>query len=98
MFYPYTPIAHNIKAIAQVLIADIGTRVYHTEHRSFDTHAAELTSHAKLCTEVSTDIGAFMDDLKEQGQEEHVVILMLLDIGRRVSDSDDGTVQGSCCV
>ena len=58
--YPNTPIAQNMKAIAQVLSADLGTRVYHTEHRSFDTHAAELTSHAKLWTEVSTAIGAFI--------------------------------------
>ena len=77
--YPNTPIAQNMNAIAQVLSADFGTRVYHTEHRSFDTHAAELTSHAKLWTDVSTAIGAFMDDLQEQGKDEHVVILMFSD-------------------
>src|SRR5262245_66577349 len=67
--YPNTPIAQNMKAIAQVLSADLGTRVYHTEHRSFDTHAAELTSHAQLCTEVSTAIGGCMDHLTQQDQD-----------------------------
>jgi uncharacterized protein (DUF1501 family) len=93
--YPNTPIAQNMKAIAQVLSADIGTRVYHTEHRSFDTHAAELTSHAKLWTEVSTAIGAFMADLQEHGQEEHVVILLFSEFGRRIRDNGAGTDHGS---
>ena len=52
--YADTPIAQSLKSVAQVLSADFGTRIYHAEHRSFDTHAAELTSHAKLWTEVST--------------------------------------------
>ena len=93
--YPNTPIAQNMKAIAQVLSADLGTRVYHTEHRSFDTHAAELTSHAKLWTEVSTAIGAFMDDLKEHGKDENVVILMFSEFGRRIRDNGAGTDHGS---
>jgi len=81
-----------MKAIAQVLSADVGTRVYHTEHRSFDTHAAELTSHAKLWTEVSTAIGAFMDDMQAQGTDEHVVILMFSEFGRRIRDNGAGTI------
>jgi uncharacterized protein (DUF1501 family) len=93
--YPNTPIAQNMKAIAQVLSADLGTRVYHTEHRSFDTHAAELTSHAKLWTEVSTAIGAFMDDLQEQGKDEDVVLLMFSEFGRRIRDNGAGTDHGS---
>src|SRR4029450_6865369 len=37
--YPNTPIAQNMKSIAQVLSADLGTRVNHTEHRSSETQS-----------------------------------------------------------
>ena len=66
--YPNTPIAQNMKAIAQVLSADLGTRVYHTEHRSSSTHAAELTSHAKLWTGGLDRYRRLHGRLKEQGK------------------------------
>ena len=40
-------------------------------------------------------IGAFMDDVKEQGQEENVVILMFSEFGRRIRDNGAGTDHGS---
>lgn len=93
--YANTPIAQNMKSIAQVLCADLGTRVYHTVHQSFDTHASELTSHAKLWTDVSAAIGSFMADLQEHGKDEDVVILMFSEFGRRIRDNGAGTDHGS---
>jgi uncharacterized protein (DUF1501 family) len=93
--YADTPIAQNLKSIAQVLCADLGTRVYHTVHQSFDTHASELTSHAKLWTDVSAAIGSFMADLQEHGKDEDVVILMFSEFGRRIRDNGAGTDHGS---
>ncbi len=93
--YANTPIAQNLKSIAQVLCADLGTRVYHTVHQSFDTHASELTSHAKLWTDVSAAIGSFMADLQEHGKDEDVVILMFSEFGRRIRDNGAGTDHGS---
>ena len=54
------PVAQNLKSIAQVMSADLGTRIYYTQHGSFDTHAAQLESHAKLWTDVSNGLGDFM--------------------------------------
>ena len=93
--YADTPIAQNLKSIAQVLCADFGTRVYHTVHQSFDTHASELTSHAKLWTDVSAAIGSFMADLQEHGKDEDVVIFMFSEFGRRIRDNGAGTDHGS---
>ena len=93
--YADTPIAQNLKSIAQVLCADLGTRVYHTVHQSFDTHASELTSHAKLWTDVSAAIGSFMADLQEHGKDEDVVIFMFSEFGRRIRDNGAGTDHGS---
>jgi len=93
--YADTPIAQNLKSIAQVLCADFGTRVYHTVHQSFDTHASELTSHAKLWTDVSAAIGSFMADLQEHGKDEDVVVFMFSEFGRRIRDNGAGTDHGS---
>ena len=32
------PVAANLKAVAQVKFADLGTRIFYTAHGSFDTH------------------------------------------------------------
>jgi uncharacterized protein (DUF1501 family) len=81
--------------MAQVLCADLGTRIYYTQHGSFDTHSGELASHAKLWQEVSSAVGAFMDDLKEHGRADDVVLLIFSEFGRRIRDNGSGTDHGS---
>ena len=93
--YADNPIAQNMKSIAQVMFADVGSRVFYTQHGSFDTHANELASHAKLWSEVSTAVADFMDDLKEHGKDEDTVILMFSEFGRRIKDNGAGTDHGS---
>jgi len=93
--YADNPIAQNMKAIAQVMTADLGTRVYYTLHGSFDTHAGELSAHSKLWDDVSGAIGDFMDDLEEQGLADDTVVLMYSEFGRRIRDNGAGTDHGS---
>ena len=93
--YAANPIAQSLKSAAQVLCADLGTRVYYTQHGSFDTHAAELTSHGQLWNEVSGAVADFYDDLAEHGREDEVVILMFSEFGRRIQDNGSGTDHGS---
>ena len=93
--YADNPIAQNMKSIAQVMCADLGTRVYYTLHGSFDTHAGELVAHAKLWQDVSAAISDFMEDLKEHGREDDAVILIFSEFGRRIRDNGSGTDHGS---
>ena len=93
--YAANPIAQSMRSAAQVLFADLGTRVFYTQHGSFDTHSGELTSHAKLWQEVSGAIGDFYDDLKEHGREDEVVVLVFSEFGRRIKDNGSGTDHGS---
>ena len=93
--YADNPIAENMKNIAQVMFADVGTRVFYTQHGSFDTHANELAAHAKLWNEVSTAVADFMDDLKEHDRDKDTVILMFSEFGRRIRDNGAGTDHGS---
>ncbi len=93
--YADNPIAENMKNIAQVMFADVGTRVFYTQHGSFDTHANELSAHAKLWSDVSIAVADFMDDLKEHGKDKDTVILMFSEFGRRIRDNGAGTDHGS---
>ncbi len=93
--YADNPIAENMKNIAQVMFADVGTRIFYTQHGSFDTHANELASHAKLWNEVSSAVADFMDDLKEHGKDKDTVVLMFSEFGRRIRDNGAGTDHGS---
>ena len=93
--YADTPIARSMKGIAQVMTADLGTRIYYAQNGSFDTHAAELETHAKLWTDTSTALGDFMDDMKEHEMEDDVLILVFSEFGRRIRDNSAGTDHGS---
>ena len=93
--YPDTPVAQNLKSMAQVMCADLGTRIYYTQHASFDTHSGELATHAKLWQEVSGAVGAFMDDLQEHGRADDAVVLIFSEFGRRIRDNGSGTDHGS---
>ena len=93
----YAPdvLAQNLKSIAQVLFADFGTRIYYTTHGSYDTHAGEVPIHNMLWNQVSRSVGDFMDDLKEHGREDDVVILIFTEFGRRIKDNGSVSDHGS---
>ena len=93
--YPNTTIGANLKGIAQVKFAGLGTRVFYTSHGSFDTHAAELPTHALLWTEISEAVAAFFADLSEHDEAEDVIMLVWSEFGRRVRDNGAGTDHGA---
>jgi len=93
--YADNPIAQSLKSVAQVMFADLGTRIYYTQHGPFDTHGAQVECQAKLWQEVSTAIADFTDDLREHGREEQPMILVFTEFGRRIRDNGSGTDHGS---
>lgn len=93
--YASNSIAQSMKSIAQVMFADLGTRIYYTQHGGFDTHQGELITHSNLWKEVSGAVGDFMDDLKEHDREDEVIILIFSEFGRRIKDNGSGTDHGS---
>ena len=93
--YAADPMGQSLKGVAQVMFADLGTRIFYTQHGSFDTHSGELKTHAQLWDEVAGGIGDFMDDLKEHGRDDDVAILVFSEFGRRIKDNGSGTDHGS---
>ena len=93
--YADNPIAQSMKSVAQVMFADLGTRVYYTQHGSFDTHSGELATHATLWSDVAGAVGDFMDDVKEHDREDEVVLFLFSEFGRRIKDNGSGSDHGS---
>jgi uncharacterized protein (DUF1501 family) len=93
--YPNSPIARHLRDIAQVYLADMGTRIFYTQHGSFDTHAGEMAGHPVLWKDVSEAISAFFQDLQEHGTGENVVMYLFSEFGRRVHDNGSGTDHGA---
>ncbi len=86
-----------VKSIAQVHLAEFGTRILYTglNPGAFDTHANQNTAFPKLWGEVTNAVSDLYADLKEHHANEEVVILMFTEFGRRVQDNGSGTDHGS---
>ena len=93
--YPDTSIAQKLKGIAQIHLANLGTRIFYCDHGGFDTHSNQLISHAFLWTDVSTAIDNFFADLREHNASDNVVMLLFSEFGRRVKDNGSGTDHGA---
>ena len=93
--YADTAIGRNLQGIAKVLLADLGTRVFYTQHGGYDTHANEGPTHPKLWTEFSQAITDFYADLKEHDAADQVLMFVFTEFGRRVKDNGSGTDHGS---
>ncbi len=93
--YADSPIGQSLRNVARVMCADLGTRVYYSQHGSFDTHSNELQAHAKLWNDVSTAISDFTTDLEEHGLADDTLVLVFSEFGRRIRDNGTGTDHGS---
>jgi len=93
--YANSAIGRNLQGIAKVLLADLGTRIFYTQHGGFDTHANQGPTHPKLWQEVSQAVVDFYADLAEHGATENVLIFLFTEFGRRVRDNGSGTDHGS---
>ncbi len=95
--YGSDPIAQGLKGIAQVHLADLGTRVLFTSspYNGFDTHSNQAGDHARLVGNTSRAVADFYDDLKEHNRSDDVVLLVFTEFGRRVRDNGSGTDHGT---
>ena len=93
--YADNAIAKSLRDVARIHFADLGTRVFYTNHGGYDTHANEMPTHPKLLNDLSGAISDFMDDLEEHNVADDVAILVFTEFGRRMRDNGSGTDHGS---
>ena len=96
--YGSNSIASRLRDIAMVHEADLGTRVFYTEHGGYDTHASQADMHPMLLANVAASITDFFDDLREHDVDDNVVMFVFSEFGRRVKDNGSGTDHGAAGV
>ena len=93
--YAANPIADSLKSVAQVMFANLGTRIYYTNQGGYDTHSGEMATHAQLWDHLSRAVGDFWDDLVEHDRQDDTLIFIFSEFGRRIKDNGSGTDHGS---
>ena len=93
--YANNAIARNLRDVAQVHLAGLGTQVFYTSYGPFDTHFNQSGSHAKLWMDISGAVSDFFADLREHDAGEDLVLMLFSEFGRRVHDNGTGTDHGA---
>jgi uncharacterized protein (DUF1501 family) len=88
-----------LKVVAQMIAANVPTRVYYVSLGGFDAHTSQAGRHAGLLQELSQGIGSFLADLKGLGQLDRTLVMTFSEFGRRVAENEQlGTDHGTAGV
>ena len=94
--YPGSEYGQGLRTIAAMIRGGLPTRVYYVSLGGFDTHANQGGRHDKLMEEMSKGIGAFWRDMKEQKNDQRVMMMCFSEFGRRVQqNASQGTDHGA---
>ena len=94
--YPKTRLGSQLKLVSQLLKSGSRTRIYYTSQSGYDTHSSQRYNHSRLLREYSGALKALLDDLKEAGLDERVVVMTFSEFGRRIAENDsEGTDHGT---
>lgn len=90
--YPDSPLAGQLKMIAELIRADLGIRFFFTELGGggiggFDNHANQRDNHASLLAQLSAAVTAFMDDLARAGLADRVALVTFSEFGRTLAEN-----------
>jgi uncharacterized protein (DUF1501 family) len=88
--YPGGGLGPQLKLIAQLISADLGTKVFYCQLAGFDTHANQLGQHERLLNNLSSAVGAFTRDMAAKGLGERVALMCFSEFGRRVEQNSSG--------
>ena len=88
--YPRGDFGEGLKTIAAMIRAEMPTRVYYVSLGGFDTHANQADRHDKLMETLASGIGSFMADLKDQKNDQRVMMMTFSEFGRRVAQNASG--------
>jgi uncharacterized protein (DUF1501 family) len=88
--YPGGRLATDLNLVARLIAGGLPTRVYYVSQGGYDTHSGQLGSHDRLLGELDSSLGAFVADLKAQGNLDRVTIMTFSEFGRRVAENASG--------
>lgn len=93
--YPVSNLSTRLQLAANLLAANLGTKVITIDWGSFDTHGNQIQSQDPQLSTLSRALAAFKDDLTTRGIEGRVMTLVFSEFGRRVESNESGTDHGA---
>ncbi len=88
--YPNNEYGNGLRTIAAMIKGEMPTRVYYVSLGGFDTHANQGGRHDNLMRDFAQGVDAFWKDIKEQKNEQRVVMMCFSEFGRRVEQNASG--------
>jgi uncharacterized protein (DUF1501 family) len=90
------PLARQLQMVAQIISANLGTRLFSVQLAGFDTHAQQFNQQANLLRELDEAVDAFERDLAAMGKQDDVLVMTFSEFGRRVAQNGSaGTDHGT---
>ncbi len=94
--YPESALAQRLKTVAQLIDADLKTRIYYVELDGFDTHSQQRAAHAALLQQFGGAVAAFVKDVAHHGHGDRTLLVSFSEFGRRVAENaSEGTDHGA---
>jgi len=94
--YPNGEFGNGLRTIAAMIGGGLATRVYYVSLGGFDTHAGQKNRHDQLMTQFSQGVAAFWADMKQQENDDRVLMMSFSEFGRRVEqNASQGTDHGA---
>lgn len=87
--YPQNEFSSRLKTVAELIHANINTRVYYISLSGFDTHVNQINKHHRLLSTYAEGVSAFVEDLGEDRMND-VLIFTFSEFGRRVAENASG--------
>lgn len=94
--FPRSGLANQLKMVANMIRAELPTRVYYVAMGGFDTHANQATQHGNLMAQFAQSVKAFYDELSKTGHRSRVVTMAFSEFGRRVRQNASAGTDHGC--
>ncbi|HSI33652.1 MAG: DUF1501 domain-containing protein [Phycisphaerae bacterium] len=97
--YPTDRSSAGLKVFAQMIVENLGTKLFYVSLGGFDTHARQAEGHSNLMAQLSSSISAFLADLKAENKDKDVMVMVFSEFGRRTKENGSaGTDHGAASV
>ena len=93
--FPRSGLGRDLALVARVMQAGLPTRFFHVAQGGYDTHTSQLQTHKELLRELDLALDAFRREMRVQGRDQRVMVLVVSEFGRRVQESGTDSTAGT---
>lgn len=93
--FPGSSLGRDLEAIARILGAGVGTRVFHVVQSGYDTHTDQSRDHAELLAMLDAALDAFLGEMEQQGRLDRTLVMTVSEFGRRARENGIGATAGT---